>query len=355
MFSISDPAPERPPPRRQHPVRRAVLRGLAIILPPLLTIVLFLWAWAQIERYVLEPIEGMARNVIVLSISDVKNKIPDEVPVHERLTADDGRVISFKFKDRVYIPVDGGKQRWIPQVVFNNVKEQPGEVSLASANEKLIYHQYVRNVYLKRVVVIPVFLCLFMLCLYVVGKFLAAGVGRMFWNFFEALIHRLPLIRNVYSSVKQVTDFVFSEREIEFTRVVAVEYPRKGIWSLGFVTGESMLDMRSAANEPVVSLLMPTSPMPATGFTITVLKSETIDLDITMDQAIQFIVSCGVVVPLQQQWRTDVSGKVLAAIAKRNGDKVRDAANGAFPTAAQETNGGAKEGSRTRAREAGEG
>ncbi len=348
MVTTPEQVPEPPPPRRQHPVRRAVLRGLAIILPPLLTIVLFLWAWAQIERYVLEPIEDAARNVIVVSISDVKKEIPAEVPAEERLQAPDGRVISFKYKDRVYVPVNGGKQSWIPEVVFNNVSEQPGELSLATANEKQIYHQYVRNVYLKRVLVIPVFLCLFLLCLYVIGKFLAAGVGRMFWNFFEGLIHRLPLIRNVYSSVKQVTDFVFSEREIEFTRVVAVEYPRKGIWTLAFVTGESMLDIRSAANEPVVSLLIPTSPMPATGFTVSVPKSETIDLDITMDQAIQFIVSCGVVVPLHQQSRSDVGAKISAAVAKRDGERPLDAARAAQPGAGDETNGGLKEGSRTR-------
>mgnify|MGYP001208449755 CR=1 FL=1 len=92
-------------------------------------------------------------------------------------------------------------------------------------------------------------------------------------------------------------DFVFEEREIEFTRVIAVEYPRKGLWSLGFVTGESMLEISATANEPVLSVLMPTSPMPLTGFTITIKKSEALDLDITIDQAIQFCISCGVVVP----------------------------------------------------------
>ena len=70
-----------------------------------------------------------------------------------------------------------------------------------------------------------------------VCKVLAARVGLLFCNFFEQILHRLPIIRNVYSSVKQVTDFVFGDQEIEYTRVVAVEYPRKGIWSIGFVTG----------------------------------------------------------------------------------------------------------------------
>ena len=147
---------------------------------------------------------------------------------------------------------------------------------------------------------IPLFLCVFLLVLYLLGRFLAAGVGRFFLMQIERIINRLPLIRHGESSVKQVTDFLFSEREIEYTRVVAVEYPRKGIWSIALVTGESLLDIRSAANEPVLSLLVPTSPIPVSGYTITVKKSETIDLNITIDQAFQFIVSCGVVVPPPQ-------------------------------------------------------
>src|SRR5690606_15663369 len=75
---------------------------------------------------------------------------------------------------------------------------------------------------------------------------------------------------------------------------------RKGIWSLAMVTGEGMLDISAAANEPMLSVLVPTSPMPFTGFTMTVRKSETVDLNISMDQAIQFIMSCGVVVPPHQ-------------------------------------------------------
>jgi uncharacterized membrane protein len=140
----------------------------------------------------------------------------------------------------------------------------------------------------------------FVLLLYLLGKFLAAGIGRVFWNLFERGIHRLPMVRNVYDSVKQVTDFVFDDREIEYTRVVAVEYPRKGVWSLGFVTGESLADIRSISGEPMLSLMIPSSPMSVTGYTITVAKSETIDLNLTMDQALQFVISCGVVVPAHQ-------------------------------------------------------
>ncbi len=111
----------------------------------------------------------------------------------------------------------------------------------------------------------------------------------------------MPGVRSVYSAIKQVTDFVFSEKEMTFTRIVAVEFPCKGSWSVGFVTGESLKTIRDALDEPVLAVLIPYAP-PVTGCVITVRKSECIDLDMTFDQACQFIVSCGVVVPPHQTW-----------------------------------------------------
>jgi uncharacterized membrane protein len=160
--------------------------------------------------------------------------------------------------------------------------------------------RYVDLRYLTPQIVIPVFTCIFILAMYLLGKFLAARVGRLVLGGIEKGIERLPLIRNVYGSVKQVTDFVFTETNVEYTRVIAVEYPRKGIWSIGLVTGESMVDIASAANEPVLSVLIPTSPAPFTGYTLTIKRSEAIDLNITIDQAVQFIISCGVVIAPQQ-------------------------------------------------------
>jgi len=297
------------PKRSPHPFRSAVLRGLGIVLPPLLTIVIFLWVWNTVQVYVLAPVETGTRQVLCWYIADVKYDLPPGITnsVHD----DKGNLISFQHDDRTYVAVV--RDQWIPREVYDLVSRNTSGPMPSSS--KGIYERYVEMRYLKRYVVVPVFLCIFILLLYLLGKFLAAGLGRYLWGTFERLIHTLPLVRNVYGSVKQVTDFVFSEREIEYTRVVAVEYPRKGVWSLGFVTGESMLDIRAAANEPVLSLLIPTSPMPATGFTVTVRKSETVDLNLTVDQAVQFIVSCGVVVP-KVQHEPLIHPEVSSAVAE---------------------------------------
>ncbi|NOZ40643.1 MAG: DUF502 domain-containing protein [Planctomycetes bacterium] len=274
------------------PFRRAVLRGLAVLLPPLLTIVIFLWVWNTVTNYLLAPMETGARQILVSHYQ--KNILPaDRLPKDRKLIEKQVTI-----DDLVYRQVDDG--RFVLAEDYDFLQAELGfEPPTKTADE--FYRVFVERKFLQWYIVIPFFLSIFLLMLYLLGKFLAAGVGRFFWMQFERLINRLPIIRNVYSSVKQVTDFMFSEREIEYTRVVAVEYPRKGIWTLAMVTGESLLDIRSAANEPVLSVLIPTSPMPFTGFTVTIKKSETIDLNITIDQAFQFIVSCGVVVPPQQE------------------------------------------------------
>lgn len=287
----------QPPKRPLDPFRRAVLRGLAVLLPPLLTIVIFVWVYNTVVTYMLDPMERYARSALMTYATDIQ---PDRADAEQ----DQEKPEQYKIDEKTYVRTRD--ERFVPLDVYNEVKKSVGRSTSANANE--IYGAYIEKEYLNRWFVVPVFLCVLILVLYLLGKFLAAGVGRFMWGQLERVITRLPLVSKVYSSVKQVTDFMFSDTTIKATRVVAIEYPRRGIWTLAMVTGESMLDIRAAANEPVLSVLVPTSPMPFTGFTMTVRKSETIDLNITMDQAIQFIVSCGVVVP-PGQVATDVDAR----------------------------------------------
>lgn len=283
----------RSPAPRRRPFRRAVLHGLGVVLPPLLTIVVFLWAWNLISAYVLAPVENAARRLIVTAIWDVRTQAPGVMPA------------------RAYRQVGSGE--WIPGHVYEVVRANPGPAFPQTAQG--CFERYADVVYLRRTLVVPVFLAVFVLVLYLLGKFFGAGIGRWIWGLFEGFIERLPIVRNVYSSVKQVTDYVFDERRVGFNRVVAVEYPRQGTWGIAFVTGEGMLDVQAAASEPILSLLIPTSPVPGTGFTVMVRKSEVVDLNITVDQAIQYIVSCGVVVPPQQQNRVTPGYSVPPGIA----------------------------------------
>ena len=133
--------------------------------------------------------------------------------------------------------------------------------------------------------------------IYVVGLFVASFIGRSIWRGIELLLMRLPLIRQIYPSVKQVTDFLFSEKRLEFSRVVAVEYPRKGIWSMGLVTNSGMRSLRLATGCEMLTVFIPSTPTPVTGFTITVRRDEVVDLPWTIDEAFRLVVSGGVIMP----------------------------------------------------------
>jgi len=260
------------------PFRAAILRGLGVVLPPLLTIALFIWAWSMINNYILRPVDWLTRTVVVASISDIQEE----------------RTETANHPIREHGP-------YIPYMVYQQVSEDEDRVvDLATATPEEIYDRYVTLVYLKPWLVAVVFMVVFIIALYFIGELLAAKFGRFAFAQLEKIINRIPLIRNVYSSVKQVTDFLVGDHDMEFNQVVAVQYPSVGIWSIGFVTGSSMRGVRDHVGEEMISVLMPTSPMPATGFTVTIPKSKTIELDLTIDQAIQFVVSCGVVVPFSQ-------------------------------------------------------
>lgn len=139
--------------------------------------------------------------------------------------------------------------------------------------------------------------------IYIVGLLLGSYIGHSLYRRGEMLLQRLPLFKQVYPSVKQITDFLVSdgnERLSKFSRVVAVQYPRRGIWSVGFITGDTMITIEQAAGVPCATVFIPSSPTPFTGYTISVPRSDMIELSITVEEALRFTVSGGVVLPPSQ-------------------------------------------------------
>ncbi len=272
------PLPSPAPVARSRSFRSAVLRGLALILPPILTIVIFLWIYSTIETYVLQPVTGWTRAALVWSIWDVREG-PDAQPAKP----------SIDVNGQSFTRLRSGE--YVPQYVIDALRPK-----LPPDNAAAAFREYVDQQYLRRVIVLPIFLILFFGVLYVLGKLFAAGVG----NFFDGILRRLPLIKSVYNSVKKVTDLVFVDDHVEFSRVVAIEYPRPGCWTIGFVTSEGMLEIAGAAGEPCVNVAVPGSPAPFTGNVVTVPKRAAHDLNLSIDEALQFFISCGVVVPARE-------------------------------------------------------
>ena len=130
----------------------------------------------------------------------------------------------------------------------------------------------------------------------VTGLLVTNLIGRRFVASWESLLQRIPLVRSVYGGVKGFTESVFSSSN-SFRKVVMVEYPRPGVWSIGFVTSENMKEVSAKTGIPQICVYIPTAPNPTSGFIVMVPREKAIELAMSVDAAMKMIITCGVVVP----------------------------------------------------------
>jgi uncharacterized membrane protein len=140
-----------------------------------------------------------------------------------------------------------------------------------------------------------------------IGVALATFVGNRLFRLFEWIIGHVPLIKQIYPYAKQFTGFFAGgESKIEFKTVVAVPFPTKGIYSLGFVTAEGLRTITDAEKKPFMTVFIPTSPTPMSGYVIYVPREEIIPMPISTEEAMRIIISCGVLTPSHQ--KVDILG-----------------------------------------------
>lgn len=134
--------------------------------------------------------------------------------------------------------------------------------------------------------------------LLITGFFVANFFGRRVVNAWESLLSRIPLVRSVYGAVKQITASLFSDASMSFREVVLVEYPRRGLWMLAFVTGETPKVLERVTGEELLNIYVPTTPNPTSGYYIMVPPSDVKRLDVPVEAGLKMILSAGVVNPL---------------------------------------------------------
>ncbi|AHE97396.1 DUF502 domain-containing protein [Thioalkalivibrio paradoxus] len=132
---------------------------------------------------------------------------------------------------------------------------------------------------------------------FVTGVVAANIVGRKLVELGEAIVDRIPLVRSIYSAVKQVMRTVFDDGGQSFRRVLLVEYPRKGLWTLGFQTGVGVGEVQARTERDVLTVFVPTTPNPTSGFVIMVPREDAVELDMSVEDGLKFVMSLGVVVP----------------------------------------------------------
>ena len=258
-------------PIEQTPARRSFrhffFRGLAILLPTVLTIWLLIATYSFVRDRIAEPINtGIREGVIRFTPYPTLEAGP--------VSAED-----LSAEDRTAWELAGRSDDWLE---FHAKR--------AKLNAQWKAHWVPMDL---------IGLLLAIALIYVVGRFVGSYVGSRLYRRGEDLIKRTPIIRQVYPSVKQVTDFlVGGEQEtLRYKRVVAVEYPRKGLWSVGLATGDSLPGIQNGMASKLMTVFIPSSPTPFTGYVITVPEAEVIDLNLTIDQALKFTISGGVLTP----------------------------------------------------------
>ena len=311
--------------------KRFFLRGLVVVLPSILTLWIVVKAYQFVDTSVAEPINRGIR-VALVNLSGQSETLrgwfdPSDAAILRRI---DKRLDS----GDVDVPSKTGARIAIDSVMTTTeegsapITEEKVERLRVIPNETLrltLMEEATRaRTQLRRENILTwwkarwymdfIGLLVAIIAVYFAGRLLGGFVGRSVYRRLEKVIIQLPLVKQVYPSVKQVVDFLFGdEQPIKFNRVVVCEYPRRGIWAVGFLTGDSLRSISEKVGD-TVTVFIPSSPTPFTGYTITLERSEVREVPISVEEAIRFAVSGGVLVPDHQQSKVLVTEDGLQPI-----------------------------------------
>ncbi len=136
-----------------------------------------------------------------------------------------------------------------------------------------------------------------LILIFVVGLVTKSYLGKKAVKLGEILVGKIPLVRGIYNAIKQLVDAIISDKGDSFKKVVLIEYPRKGLHSIAFVTGDTRGEIKERISQDTINLFVPTTPNPTSGFYIVILKSDVIPLTMTVEEAFTLIMSGGIITP----------------------------------------------------------
>jgi uncharacterized membrane protein len=145
--------------------------------------------------------------------------------------------------------------------------------------------------------------------IFVTGLIATNIFGQQLILVWEAMLSRVPVVKSIYASVKQVSDTIFSDSGNAFRKALLIEFPRKGSWTIAFLTGEPGGDVRNHLQGDYVSVYVPTTPNPTGGYFLMIERKDVVELDMSVDQALKYIISMGTVVP---EIKSAVKAKAVA-------------------------------------------
>lgn len=250
---------------------RFVLRGLAVLLPSILTVWILWMASVFVYKNVAEPINRAIRRGVVY----VMPAVPEEYqPGWYRVTPE-------AMEDARAGRTEGGVLKGLPE---RRVLTELRARAFAKVWSQAWYLQATG-------------LLVAIVLLYAAGALVGGLIGRRVYHRVERVLAQVPGFKQVYPHVKQLVELVIGERPLAFKRVVLVQFPHPGTWVLAFVTGPAMSAAAKATGRPSLTVFVPNTPTPFTGFTLTVPEEDVVDVPISLDEALRFVITGGVLVP----------------------------------------------------------
>lgn len=264
-------------------------RGLAILLPSILT----LWILWQLVVFVYsnvgEPINRGIRLVVIAALPLVvgepepalEGEEPKASPMPAWYTPSDSQIRKYLESQRIE-----GQPIPEPDAEGWDAAYATGQIQL---RRRLFRQWWSTHWYLEATgLVVAIVL------IYLAGVLLGNLLGRRLYQMIERLWSQVPGFKQIYPHVKQVVELIMGDKRVAFSKAVLIQYPRPGIWTVGLVTGHSLRAVREHIGKDTYSIFISSTPAPFTGFTITVPIEDTIELPISIDQAIRFIITAGV-------------------------------------------------------------
>ncbi|MEQ8321766.1 MAG: DUF502 domain-containing protein [Rhodospirillales bacterium] len=160
--------------------------------------------------------------------------------------------------------------------------------------------------------------------LMLVGALTAGFFGRLWMRISERILSQMPVIRNVYSAVKQILETVLAQQSNAFREAVLIEYPRRGIWAIGFLTGITKGEVQNLTEEECINVFLPTTPNPTSGFLLFVPKKDIVHLSMTVEDAIKMVISGGIVTPPDERPESERNTPVVSAQTYEDVDVLRE-------------------------------
>ncbi len=290
--------------------KRFFVRGLVILLPSVLTLWIMVKAYQFVDNNIADPVNGWIR----LSLNNAAK-------VWEPLA----EVNAFK-----PTPEEMSAERFALGISDSDTSQDAAIIAALRSGK--IYSWWEARWYMRMIGIVVA-----IVAVYFAGRLLGGFLGRRIYRKIEGVITTVPVFKHVYPHVKQVVDFLFSDdQKMQFSRVVLVQYPRKGLWAIGLLTGNTMRSIATQSGD-AVTVFIPSSPVPATGYTITVPRGDTIDLPISVEEAMRFTISGGVLIPPQEtiQRTTQPSSEGTESLPGADDDDAK-AGSPSEPQAAQD-------------------